>query len=314
MSLSSVTEAANVIDPSVPKGAWNKLSQDDRIDYLRLRMRFHQSQRSSGKDSRVASFHKELLQTRAYIERRPEQKEERCIVCGVCFAGKYICINTRLLKYFLGRCKSSINGSIQQMGYVALRTKTKARNCVLAVMHSLVEDVNNLRQWTVRCVSGSAMFAIVSSFPDAKTPEINDSDLTPPATNSNSNLNLPNSNSLLGNSNLNVTSNSITKLNQHQNKTTKVNNQNTSKFNDFSNNNTKLLFSNLPQLISLSISGSTVHPLPDFDDSNWDIASPEPPQCIEEWEIPSPENCFLMTEMPSISFNEDAILPMMDFF
>lgn len=157
--------------------AWNRLTNEDKAEFHRLRLRFHQSQRSSGKDRRVVSFHKELLTVLAFVERRPEGKEERSIVCGAGFAGKFICVNTRSLKAFLGRCKSSINGSFQQMGYVALRTKTKARNCVLSIMHSLIDDVMNLRQWTVRCVSKHASFAIVSSFPDAKTPDIHEDDL-----------------------------------------------------------------------------------------------------------------------------------------
>lgn len=165
------------IDSLAPAWAWNKLTSDDKAEFYRLRLQFHQAQRQSGKDRRVVSFQKELLTVLAFVERRSEGKEERSIVCGAGFAGKFICVNTRSLKAFLGRCKSSINGSFQQMGYVALRTKTKARNCVLSIMHSLIDDVTNLRQWTVRCVSKNAQSPIGSSFPEAKIPEISDDDL-----------------------------------------------------------------------------------------------------------------------------------------
>lgn len=165
---------ADVFGPAI---VWNRLSAEDKAEFLSLRVRFHQGQRASGKDRRVISFHKELLTALAFVERREGGKEDRSVVSGVGFAGRYICVNTRSLKAFLGRCKSSINGSFQQMGYVALKTKTKARNCILAIMHSLIDDPDNLRQWTVRCVSSNAKFSIISSFPDAKKPEISDCDL-----------------------------------------------------------------------------------------------------------------------------------------
>lgn len=299
MSLCSVTETSGAIDSCIPAHIWNKLSQDDQIEYLRLRVKFHQQQRSSGKDSRVASFHNELLTARSYIERRQTGKEERSIICGVCFAGRYICINTRLLKYFLGRCKSSINGSIQQMGYVALKTKTKARNCVLAVMHSLVDDVNNLRQWTVRCVSDSAMFAIVSSFPDAKIPEIYDSDLNlvqiQHSNNSNQNHNQ--------NKNQNHDQNKENELRKKLNLTL----------------NFPLNISKITQITQLNqidfsvfhpqnISYSTVNPLPNFDDSLWvgDISSIEPIDLggMHEWDSPSSSDGIIdFFEPPRLSLN-----------
>jgi hypothetical protein len=69
-----------------------------------------------------------------FLEYSESHREERCILAGIAFAGPFICVNTRLLKSFLGRCKSSINGGFQQMGYVAIKTKTKARGCVAAVL------------------------------------------------------------------------------------------------------------------------------------------------------------------------------------
>lgn len=304
MSLCSVTETSGAVDTCIPARYWNKLTKDDQMEYLKLRVKFHQQQRSSGKDSRVASFHNELLTARSYIERRQTGKEERSIICGVCFVGRYICINTRLLKYFLGRCKSSINGSIQQMGYVALKTKTKARNCVLAVMHSLVDDVNNLRQWTVRCVSDNAMFAIVSSFPDAKIPEIYDSDLN-----------------LIQNQHAN--SNNINQNTNHdQSKENEI----------FKKLNIPLNFSKIAQISQLNQIDfssilpqnslySTVNPLPNFDDSLWvgDISSIEPIDVISmhKWESPSPnDNVFEFIEIPNLTLDVSHETPYQaqDFF
>lgn len=301
MSLCSLPEATNIIDSCIPIAIWNQLTKEDQIDYIHHRVQFHKQQRSSvGKDSRVASFHKELLAARSYIERREGGKEERSIVCGVCFAGKYICINTRLLKSFLGRCKSSINGSLQQMGYVALRTKTKARNCVLAVMHSLVGDVNNLRQWSVRCASEGAEFTIESSFPDAKLPEINESDLT--------------------------AWDSHNSEQSHEHKSTpKIQNPLKSKpqtLNDLLSQYTLNISAiqqfnrinqlDLNSLLHQNTFSNTINTLPHFDDPNWDggISSLEPVELLPELDVPSTHDkmlCFL--DIPNISIDDNVMFP-----
>ncbi|KAH0790285.1 hypothetical protein GPJ56_005858 [Histomonas meleagridis] len=156
---------------------WNRLPKEDQVEFARLRTQLHQYQKSYGKDPRVVTFRKELNAVLNFIERDEAHREERSILTGIAFAGPFICVNTRLLKQFLGRCKSSINGGFQQMGYVAIRTKTKARNCIVAVMHSLTSEPSLLRQWTVRGASPNAEICFVSSFPMNLLPEVTQSDL-----------------------------------------------------------------------------------------------------------------------------------------
>jgi hypothetical protein len=161
----------------VPAASWNLLSQDDRSEYIRLRNGFHHGQKISSKDRRTVTFHRELTLVLQFLERSPANLEARCIVAGVCFAGRVACVNTRQLKSFLKRCKSSINGSFQQLGYNSLRSKSKTRQCVTTVLPSLFNDQSILRQWTVRVVSSEASFCFVSSFSHANLPEITDEDL-----------------------------------------------------------------------------------------------------------------------------------------
>lgn len=162
---------------SLPHSYWSVLSPEDRTEFIRLRSSFLQGQKISSKDRRTVTFRKELISVLKYIERSSIHTEERSVLVGVCFAGPFICVNTRQLKNFLGRCKSSINGSFQQMGYVALRTKAKARSCVVAVMPSLQNEQNILRQWTVRCASEDAQFCFISSFAHVQLPTITEDDL-----------------------------------------------------------------------------------------------------------------------------------------
>jgi hypothetical protein len=174
-----IRDHAFMSSPDLPVSAtyWTLLSPDDRSEYLRLRASFHHGQRISSKDRRVVTFRRELTLVMEFLERSPENTEVRCILAGVCFAGPVVCINTRQLKGFLKRCKSSINGSFQQLGYLALRTKAKAKACILSVLPSLQSDQNLLRQWTVRAISDDAEFCFVSSFCHAYLPEITAEDL-----------------------------------------------------------------------------------------------------------------------------------------
>lgn len=164
-------------ESSYPSIFWNQLSQEEKRDFLQTRNAFHQAQKGTGKDRRVVSFRRELLSVLNFIEKSEIHKDIRSILVGLCFAGPFICVNTRTLKGFLGRCKSSINGSFQQMGYAAVRTKSKARNCVLAVLPNLAEDQITLRQWTVRYATNDVEFCYLSSFRFVQLPTITEADL-----------------------------------------------------------------------------------------------------------------------------------------
>ncbi|EAY09688.1 hypothetical protein TVAG_098240 [Trichomonas vaginalis G3] len=166
---------------------WNKLTEEDKNEFNKLKAHFHQNISSSGKDRRVVTFANELMAVLKFLDRDLIHREERCILTGICFAGPFICVNTRQLKTFLGRCKSSINGSFQQMGYVALRTKAKARNCIISILKPLMNEPAILRQWTVRRASDHTEFCYLSSFSVSLLPEVTEDDLdTEPVANNKS--------------------------------------------------------------------------------------------------------------------------------
>ena len=164
-------------DVHQPPFYWNKLSHEERAEFIKLKNGFKQDQKMSCKDRRIVTFRKELLLVLRFLERSQENMEFRAVLVGVAFAGPVVCVNTRQLKSFLSRCKSSINGSFQQLGFAALRTKAKARSCVLAVLPSLQDHQEILRQWTVRYTSDDASFCFVSSFSHLSCPKIEPDDL-----------------------------------------------------------------------------------------------------------------------------------------
>jgi hypothetical protein len=141
---------------------WTGLCADDQREFLRLRGSFREEVPAHARDRRSASFSQELVALLQFIERSPIGFEERSLLVGVAFAGPFICVNTRQLKALVGRCKSSINGSFQQLGYVGI--KSKACDCLLSVLPSLVKQPTLLRQWTVRCASEHSQVCFVTKF------------------------------------------------------------------------------------------------------------------------------------------------------
>jgi hypothetical protein len=167
------------VDYHIPPQYWVQLSPDDKSEFVQLRNSFHHGQQVGSRDSRAGTFHREVATVISFTERNAANVEARAVLTGLACAGQIICINTRQLKYFLSRCKSSINASFQQLGFVAMRSKAKARLCVTAALPSLRSQAAILRQWTVRYTSDDAPFCFVSLFRFARLPEILPADLCP---------------------------------------------------------------------------------------------------------------------------------------
>lgn len=130
-----------------PMEYWNQLSQEDRNAFVELRNTFT-GENSPSKMRHQAAFQKDLNQVRSYIERRKDQQDIRSIVCGIYFGGKFVCVNTRQLKYLIGRCKSSINNGLQSLGFIS--SKQRVRQIIVNSLPSLANDTPMLRQWTLR--------------------------------------------------------------------------------------------------------------------------------------------------------------------
>jgi hypothetical protein len=60
-----------------------------------------------------------LTKIRQFIEHNEDDSWRRSLVCGVFFLPDALVLHIRQMRILMGRCKSSINGSLQQMGYSA---------------------------------------------------------------------------------------------------------------------------------------------------------------------------------------------------
>jgi hypothetical protein len=61
-----------------------------------------------------------------------------------------LAINIRQLKILLGRCKSSINGSLQQIGFVSRPPGQSVDRELMRLIPLLVDDHMELKKWTIR--------------------------------------------------------------------------------------------------------------------------------------------------------------------
>jgi hypothetical protein len=128
---------------------WNLLSSDDAQAYIQLSMTFHASSPKSGKGERVDTFPERLTKIRAFVERDEKDSWKRSLVCGVFFLPDGFALHIRQLQLLMGKCKSSINGSLHQMGYSAHPQFQRLDNSCF----SKVPDrhmIGELKNWTVR--------------------------------------------------------------------------------------------------------------------------------------------------------------------
>jgi hypothetical protein len=136
-------------DPPDPLSIWQLLSEEDRLEYIRLRAAFQQNPKISSKDRRVTAFPRELQRVLRYIDRSPDNMEARCIIAGLCFVCPVVCVNTR-----------------------SFHRKAKVRSWAIAALPGLECNPNLLRQWTCRVVSASAQVCFASAFGEVALAEI----------------------------------------------------------------------------------------------------------------------------------------------
>jgi hypothetical protein len=156
----------------VPVRHWTELSEYDRQRYSELRVFFRQQQKDFLRDRKSSPFGGEIVTILAFIDQSTPGRDSRCIMCGLGCAGPFLCVNTQRLKHLLGRCKSSINTSFQQIGYGVLRNRAKGRDALWAIIPELRADPGAVRQWTVRSATDSCVACFFSPFAARALPSV----------------------------------------------------------------------------------------------------------------------------------------------
>jgi hypothetical protein len=117
----------------------------------------------SKKGERLDSFTDRLMKIRHFIEYRIDDDWKRSLVCGVFFLPNGLAMNIQQLRMLLGRCKSSINGSLQQLGYMAEPQSQGVNQEFVMRIPARSRDANELKKWTIRRIYGSAPEAVPPS-------------------------------------------------------------------------------------------------------------------------------------------------------
>jgi hypothetical protein len=116
-------------------------------------------------ENRVIQFTRDMDLVLRFIDRTEENMEARAIISGICFVGPDIMINTRQAKNLLNRCKSSVNGMLMELGFVATKPRAKGRPAILTALPSIERSPGLVRQWSVRSATDRALFCFLSRFP-----------------------------------------------------------------------------------------------------------------------------------------------------
>ena len=104
----------------------------------------------SKRNKRLTEF-EDIIDAIEVFENHEEiEKWKRYLVCGLYRFENGIAVNISTLKQLIHRCKSSINGSLKDIGYVKVINKAGTCAELIQAIPYLQKKANELRQWTIR--------------------------------------------------------------------------------------------------------------------------------------------------------------------
>jgi hypothetical protein len=145
----SVMDDALTQPASIPQH-FHLLSAEDTSHYLRLRDEFRLSRERSKRGDRIKEFLDQLMRIRSFVQLQDGQDWKRSLVCGVFFLDDGLAMNIQQLRVLLGKCKSSINGSIQKLGSSAQGHSQDLGEELSTRIPPCYHDFNELKKWTIR--------------------------------------------------------------------------------------------------------------------------------------------------------------------
>lgn len=145
---SSITDAEQL-----PR-SFNLLKDEDKVEYISMKNRFREEINLSRHGERLDVFISRLKKVRNYVNKDsvPSNRWKRMVVCGIMFLDNFdaLAINIQQLKILLGKCKSSINGSLQQLGYIAKPSTHEINQEIAQQVPLFKDDYLELKKWTIR--------------------------------------------------------------------------------------------------------------------------------------------------------------------
>lgn len=136
---------------------WWLLSESDRVGYSYIRSLIMNNPESNQRNKRLSTFLDIIEMIRRYAVRGDSGDANRCLVCGILWLPGAIAINTHQLGFLMDKCKSSINGCFQILGYQEKISRKSASDLVGNKLSMIHDDRSELRKWTVRCMDDSLL-------------------------------------------------------------------------------------------------------------------------------------------------------------
>ncbi|EAX95842.1 hypothetical protein TVAG_425950 [Trichomonas vaginalis G3] len=130
---------------------WALLNSTDMYQYMYIRTTLLASIGKNIRNKSNENFADILQLLKNFCQRGDCEDWKRCLVAGICFFGNgSIAINTHQLRLFIGKCKSSINGSLHKLGFNYGLERSEATANIIGMIPMLKENPSELRQWTLR--------------------------------------------------------------------------------------------------------------------------------------------------------------------
>ncbi|OHT09267.1 hypothetical protein TRFO_21929 [Tritrichomonas foetus] len=129
---------------------WNALNDADRMGYIYLRSTISQKSSQPQRNRRIGHFSETLEIIRQFVMRNDGEESKRGICCGIYWIKDGIATNTHHLRLLFNKCKSSINGSFQKVGYTVFEDRAETGSTLSSVFPELKNKLNDLRKWTIR--------------------------------------------------------------------------------------------------------------------------------------------------------------------
>ena len=129
---------------------FENLTKNDQLEYLKLRSLFSSKECRNNRGQRLNKFSEILKTIQNFCVKNDAYDPIRFLVCGICWIPNGIAINTRQLRLLIDKCKSSINGSLQRIGFSAVTMKDSSYQQLYEKIPQLKDKFKETREWSIR--------------------------------------------------------------------------------------------------------------------------------------------------------------------
>lgn len=134
---------------------WWTLSAEDQRSYLSLKEKLSAVNCRSESTSQYERFRSIVEVIYQYVVRGDDQDLFRGMVCGICWMGDTIAVNSHQLRFMIAKCKSSINSYFKKLGYTSIFGRAETMMFLCARIPLLRNNQDELRKWTLRRLSNT---------------------------------------------------------------------------------------------------------------------------------------------------------------